>query len=219
MKQYIKLIIIALVLVAAIVGAVILYNNLSADYDPYGGDNIGPAADNSPETNDTADTSDTADTTDREETAETDVPAEKVELQIDDATFYDMDGKAVNLSDFAGKPMIVNFWATWCGPCKSEMPHFQKMYEEYGDRIEFIMVNATDGQRDTIEKVKEYISDNGYTFPVYCDSDYDAIMTYGVYAFPSTLMIFADGSLYGGKVGAITETQLQDYIDVLLGNK
>ncbi len=210
MKQYIKLIIIAVVLVVLIAGAVLLYNNLSDDYDPY-------ADGKGNEANETKDTEDITDIPDTADTAEDSDTAEKIELQIDDATVYDMGGNAVKLSDFAGKPMIVNFWATWCGPCKSEMPHFQKMYEEYGDQIEFIMVNATDGARDTVEAVKKYISANGYTFPVYCDTEYDAIMTYGVYAFPSTLMINADGTLYRGVVGAITEDQLQDYINVLLG--
>lgn len=216
MKQYIKLIVIAVVFVVLICGAVLMYNKLSEDYE-----NDIPENHETADTNETVETSDTTEQTEPHETdapetepSETDAPAE---LQIPDFTVLDIDGNTVQLSDFAGKPIIVNFWATWCGPCKNEMPYFQNMYEKYGDSVVFMMVNATDGDRDTVDKVKEYIADNGYTFPVYCDTKLNAITTYGVYAFPSTLLINADGSIYDARVGGVTQVMLERMIKGLLG--
>ena len=211
MKKYIKLLITVILLVVLIAGAVVLYNNLSEDYIQNQETEIPK------ESEPLAETEETQETSESESLVDTEDATPKPELELPDSTFYDMNGNRVNLSDFVGKPMIVNFWATWCGPCKNEMPHFQKMYEEYGDRIEFIMINATDGERDTVSVVQKYISNNGYTFHVYCDTDLDAINTYGVYAFPSTLIINADGSIFDARVGAFTESQLQAYINALLG--
>ena len=71
--------------------------------------------------------------------------------QMPDFTVVDEEGNPVSLSDFFGKPIILNFWASWCGPCKSEMPDFEEAYLEYGDVIQFLMVNCTDGSRETVE--------------------------------------------------------------------
>lgn len=213
MKQYIKLIILALVLVVLIVGAVVLYNNLSESYDPFDNSPDTAGETESPETEPPTETDAATETTPVTYPPETEAPAV---LQIPDFVMYDLDGNPVSLSSFAGKPIIVNFWATWCGPCKNEMPYFQNMYEKYGDQVAFVMVNATDGSRDTVEKVKAFVTDNGYTFPVYCDTNLEGIATYGVYAFPSTLIINADGSLYTGHVGALTQSQLESTIQKIL---
>lgn len=207
MKKYIKLISVAVVLVGLIVGAVALYDKLSENYDPY---------DDSEFTENTADTASETDATIETDIETSPTETTPVELQAPDFTMYDMAGNKVSLSDFAGKPIVINFWATWCGPCKNEMPYFQNMYDKYGDRVTFVMLNATDGDRDTVEKVKQFIADNGYTFPVYCDMDMSGIMTYGVYAFPSTLIIKADGTVYAGQVGALTQSQLENAIKKVL---
>ncbi|MBE6616900.1 MAG: TlpA family protein disulfide reductase [Ruminococcaceae bacterium] len=208
-----KLIIVLVVLVILTVGAVILYNNLSEDFDPFGEALDTTFETEAPETEAPVETDAATDVPGVTEPPETTQPAE---LQIPDFTMYDLSGNPVKLSEFAGKPIIVNFWATWCGPCKNEMPYFQNMYEKYGDQVAFVMVNATDGDRDTVEKVKEFVADNGYTFPVYCDTELDGVYTYGVYAFPSTLIINADGSLYTGHVGALTQSQLESTIQKIL---
>ena len=102
-----------------------------------------------------------------------------------DFKVYDREGNPVSLSDMAGKPVVVNFWATWCGPCKSELPAFEKAYKTYGDKVEFMMVNLTDGQRETVPKVNEFISENEYTFPVYYDTKYSASAAYGISSIPA----------------------------------
>lgn len=79
----------------------------------------------------------------------------------------DADGNTVRLSDMFGKPVVINFWATWCPPCKRELPDFDRLCREYGDRVVFMMVNLTDGRRDTVDGTKKFVSEKGYTFPVY----------------------------------------------------
>ncbi len=137
--------------------------------------------------------------------------------QTEDFTVYDAELNEVTLSEYFGKPIVINFWASWCYPCKSELPAFNAMYEKYGDEVVFLMINLTDGQRETVSKVKNFIANHGYTFPVYYDIEYDASKTYGVYSIPETVFINADGSLYDTRVGAMSEVALENYIKKLLG--
>lgn len=137
--------------------------------------------------------------------------------QAADFTVLNTDGEEVNLSDFFGKPIVVNFWATWCGPCKSEMPAFDALYSEYGDDVEFLMVNLTDGSRDTVESAKSFITELGYTFPVYFDTELNAAKAYSLYSIPMTVFIGADGELIKTYTGSMNENTLQNYISELLG--
>ena len=132
-------------------------------------------------------------------------------------TVYDSDMNEVKLSDSFGKPIVVNFWASWCGPCKSELPAFHSLYEKYKDDIVFLMINLTDGQRDTVSSIKKFVSDNGYSFPVYFDIQYGASNAYGVRSIPETVFINADGSLYDIRVGAMNEVVLENYIKHMKG--
>ena len=136
--------------------------------------------------------------------------------QVPDFTVYDMDGNTYQLSDFRGKPVILNFWASWCGPCKSEMPDFDKKYEEYGDQIHFMMVNLTDGSQETLEKGSGYVQKQGFTFPVYYDLDISAAMAYSVTSIPVTYFVDSDGYLTAWYPGAMTGDILQQGIDLLL---
>ena len=136
-----------------------------------------------------------------------------------DFTVYDSEMNAVKLSEYFGKPIVINFWASWCGPCKSELPAFDAMYEKYGDEVVFMMINLTDGQRDTVDSIKKFVADNGYSFPVYYDIEYNASNTYGVRSIPQTVLINADGSLYDTRVGAMSEVVLENYIKQMIGEE
>ena len=132
-----------------------------------------------------------------------------------DFVVTDIEGKEVKLSDFVGKPVILNFWASWCGPCKSEMPDFDKMYAEYGEEIHFLMVNLTDGSRETVETASDYVSRQGYGFPVYYDTKSEAAMAYYVYSVPTTYFIDAEGYMTAYAQGAISESVIRQGISLI----
>lgn len=133
-----------------------------------------------------------------------------------DFTVYDRDGNIVHLSDFFGKPVILNFWASWCGPCKMEMPDFEEIYKEYGETIHFVMVNLTDGSRETMDTATTFLDNSGYTFPVYYDKDSDAAYTYQVYGIPVTYFINAEGHLIAQGSSALDAETIKRGIEMIL---
>ena len=181
--------------VARMVGATVLYNKLGADLAP------SQLATQPPAT----------------EPAATEIPGEtQPEPQpVPDFVVYDLDGKEVHLTDFFGKPIVLNFWASWCGPCKSEMPDFNEVYQELGEEVQFLMINMTDGDRETVEIASEFVAEQGYTFPVFYDTDQNAAITYGVYSLPTTLFIDAEGYLTAYAPGAIPRESLLQGIDMI----
>lgn len=138
-------------------------------------------------------------------------------IQTDDFTVYDSDMNKVKLSDYFGRPIVVNFWASWCGPCKSELPAFNDAYEKYKDDVVFLMVNLPDGYSDSQKSIEKFISENGYKFPVYYDFENNASTVYGVNSIPETLFINADGTLYDTQIGAMSAETLENYIQQIKG--
>lgn len=132
-----------------------------------------------------------------------------------DFTVLDANGQKTSLSSHFGKPVVVNFWASWCGPCRSELPAFDAAAKRYDGKIDFMMVNLTDGYSETQEDVREFIEDSGYTFPVYYDTEESGANAYSVYSIPLTVFIRADGTVMDSHVGAMSESVLQGYLDRL----
>ena len=131
-----------------------------------------------------------------------------------DFTVYDEAGNEVRLSDYLGKPVVVNFWASWCGPCRMEMPEFQEKHLELGGEVQFLMINMTGG-RETVETARDFIAGQGYTFPVLYDTEGDAAVTYGAYALPTTYFIDAEGYAIAQARGALNSETLQAGIDMI----
>ena len=192
-----------LTLIALMVGAALLYGSLSQGRE---GDNLVAVTT-------TAAATTAAPSGETEVPAETEAPAYAL---APDFTVVDREGNAVKLSSLRGKPVVLNFWASWCGPCKSEMPEFEAAYEKYGEEIHFMMVNTTDGSRETVTTASAYIDGQGYTFPIYFDTSLEASIAYGVSAIPLTVFINAEGELIAYGASALTAEALQRGIDMVL---
>ncbi len=133
-----------------------------------------------------------------------------------DFLIYDGNKEPVTLADFAGKPMIVNFWASRCVPCREEKPALEAAYKEYGEEIQFLMVSLTDGVKETRESADKYVAKFGYTFPVYYDEDRTALHAFNVFSSPMTFFIDAEGNIVSYYSGTITEELLNDGIAMIL---
>ena len=152
------------------------------------------------------------------ETAATDEAAEEHKIAAADFTVENAAGDAVKLSDFLGQPVVINFWASWCPACITEMPGFESVYQEFGDRVAFMMVDSTDGQQETKTSGAQYVADQGYTFPVYFDTTQEAGVTYAVYYLPSTIIVDQEGNIVKGIRGPLSEEQLRAYLTDLLAD-
>lgn len=109
-----------------------------------------------------------------------------------DFTLKTLDGEEVSLSDYRGKKVFLNFWASWCPPCRAEMPEMQEFHEKYGDEVEIIAVNATGTERSEAV-MREYIEENGYTFTVLLDQDLTVNASYQALSLPTTYFINSQG--------------------------
>lgn len=131
-------------------------------------------------------------------------------------TVLDADGNEVQLSDFYGRPIVLNFWATWCGYCVREMPDFDKACKENPDVV-FLMVNATDGVHETVSKAKAYVAEQGFCFDVYFDTRSQAVTAYHITGYPTTVFIDANGDVVSKQTGMISYDTLIAGIQAITG--
>lgn len=187
-----KILIIAVVFVLLLAVAFLLYNKLSGSV-----------------------ASDQLAAEDEAQNQDEESDGQQAKVKAPDFVVYDKDGNKVGLSDYLGKPVVLNFWASWCGPCASEMPDFEEAYKERGDEIQFLMVNLTDGYQETMESATEYIQEQGFTFPVFYDTESNAANTYATYSIPMTFFIDSEGYMVARATGALDSATLKKGLDMI----
>jgi len=121
-----------------------------------------------------------------------------------DFTLTNMLGQKVTLSALQGKVVILNFWATWCPPCKEEMPSMEMLYRKYKDQG--LVILAVNAEEDGKELVENFLKKNPYTFPILLDSEAEVQNLYNIFRFPETLIIDRNGNIADRVVGAIDWT-------------
>lgn len=199
MNSKIKLLIGILVFAVIIGGAYIAYDKLSGKFKPV-----------------VFSSTTTAASVAENQNASSDEATEPELEKAPDFTVIDKDGKEHKLSDFKGKPVVLNFWASWCGPCKMEMPDFNEMYKNIGDEVQFMMVNLTNGYNgETFDTATAFMAEQGYDFPVFYDTENDAGSKYYTYSIPVTYFIDKEGNLVVYASGAIDADTLQQGIDMI----
>ena len=196
MKKSVKYVILVLIVVVGFIGVTVLYDKLSKDYEP----KTGFVVEGSEATT---------------EVATEEQPAEGQVKTVEDFRLQDWDGNEITLYSKVGKPMIINFWASWCSPCKEEMEDFQKAYEEYGDEVEFMMVNLTDNTSETVDIAKEFIESKGYTFPVYFDVYQEGAVKYEIMSIPTTFLLDGEGNFVARAQGMISYNTLIQGIEMI----
>jgi len=132
-------------------------------------------------------------------------PAEEFEGEL-------LDGEEAAFADYKGKPVILNFWASWCAPCRKEMPEFIEAYEMHGDDIQFVGVNF----RDTRAPANTFYDEFEVPYESFFDQSGKIGFSYGVRVLPVTVFIDADGTIIGRKLGAVSRDELDEGINLLL---
>lgn len=142
---------------------------------------------------------------------------EDTKIPAIDFTLVDQYGNTHTISEYKGKVIFLNFWATWCPPCRMEMPDIEAIYEEYeknsGDVIILGVAAPNLGKEGSEEHIKNFLKDNGYTYPVVFDQTGDILGQYSIQAFPTTFVIDKDGNLVSYVPGAVDKEFMKMLID------
>ncbi len=189
MKNKTTICIIIVIAIAVFIGAFITYNALKDEYAP------SSISDNGSSQSDSKDKK-----------------GDDTDYSAPSFTAENQNSSDVTLSSYFGKPIVLNLWASWCSPCKLEMPYFEEAYKENED-IQFLMVNMTTG--DSQSDAEKLIKDEGYTFPVLYDIYGEAAYAYGASSLPMTIFIDKNGDVVTYAVGALSKEVLQQGIDLI----
>lgn len=126
-----------------------------------------------------------------------------------DFTVTMLDGSQVKLSSLRGKPVFLNFWATWCPPCVGEMPHFEALYPQYKDKINFLAVSIDSDS----SAPKKFASSKGFTFPIAHDGQKNIAGMYSIEAIPTSFLLDKDGKIIASHLGGMSENELQNFLN------
>ena len=135
-----------------------------------------------------------------------------------DFALTDQHGTQHSISDYRGKVIFLNFWATWCSPCRMEMPDIQELYQEYegmGEEAEVVFLSVATpgiGGEGTREEVIRFMEENGYTYPVLMDETGEVSAMFGISAYPTTYMIDREGKVYGYVSGTLSRENMESII-------
>lgn len=131
-----------------------------------------------------------------------------------DFMLNDLSGETVRLSDFAGRPVLINAWATWCPPCRAEMPQLHEFYLQTKDQG-FVLLAVNAGESSNL--ISQFIQQTGFSFPVLLDPETEALSRLGVMSFPTSILVGRDGMVKKIHIGLITSDVLENQIAPLLG--
>ncbi len=133
-----------------------------------------------------------------------------------DIPLFTLDDEETSFDEVrAGRPAIINFFASWCPPCKAELPHFEKAWQQYGDEIAFIFLDSIDGQRETKETINKFIAQFPFKGPVYWDEGIFAYI-FQTNSLPTTVFFDKDGRVVTGFLGMVSEEALHASIAQIL---
>lgn len=135
-------------------------------------------------------------------------PAERVPQ----TTFERFDGSTGSFADYRGRPLVVNFWAAWCAPCIHEMPRFEEVHQELGDRVAFLGINT----RDNPDSAANIVEETGVTYDLARDPEGELFRSFEVRAMPNTVFVAPDGEILGAHAGAMSRDALEERIRELL---
>ena len=136
--------------------------------------------------------------------------------QAPDFQLPDLEGQPVSLSSFRGQPVLLNFWASWCGPCRYEMPFLQEIHEEWTGKSPSVVILAVNIGESPSE-VNEFMNSYNLSFPVLLDTEGNVARMYNVRGIPTTFLIDIDGTIQGIKVGAFSnKTEIEKNLSKII---
>lgn len=131
-----------------------------------------------------------------------------------DFNLKDQYGVIHSLENYKGKVIFLNFWATWCPPCKKEMPDIENIYKEYGENKKDVVILGVNSEKEN--EAKKFLKDKGYTFPTVIDENSEVMRKYFIQAFPTSFVIDKEGNVYGYVMGGLTKEQIKQVIEEVL---
>lgn len=131
-----------------------------------------------------------------------------------DFNLKDQYGVVHSLESYKGKVIFLNFWATWCPPCKKEMPDIENIYKEYGENKKDVVILGINNEKKDV--VKKFLEEKGYTFSTVIDENSEVMRKYFIQAFPTSFVIDKEGNVYGYVMGGLTKEQIKQVIEDVL---